>query len=124
MASLPPFYRDLKLGILGGGQLGRMMLRAGLDLNILPAVLDPSPEAPAQAFAHPFVIGDFKDEQTVLDFGRDKHVITIEIENVNTGALQQLAADGVRVYPQPHVLALVQDKGAQKQFYVEKGYPT
>ncbi len=118
------FYRDLKLGILGGGQLGRMLLQSAIDYNLHTSVLDPNPEAPARRFCDAFTEGDFRDEQTVLDFAEGVDILTIEIEDVNTDALQQLADAGKLVFPQPEVIAMVQDKGAQKQYYKEHGFPT
>ena len=112
------------IGILGGGQLGRMLIQSAIDFNLDISVLDPDEAAPCKDIAHHFVQGDFKDYQTVLDFGRECQLVTIEIENVNTEALDQLVKEGVVVYPQPDVIRLIQDKRLQKQFYLEHQIPT
>jgi 5-(carboxyamino)imidazole ribonucleotide synthase len=112
------------IGILGGGQLGRMLIQAAIDFNVEISVLDPDPNAPCRAIAHHFVQGDFKDFHTVLDFGRNCELLTIEIENVNTKALKQLVLEGIPVWPQPEVIELIQDKRLQKQFYKDHNIPT
>jgi 5-(carboxyamino)imidazole ribonucleotide synthase len=119
-----PFYRDFKLGILGGGQLGRMLVQSCIDFNVRTHVLDPDPLAPCSTNCDIFVQGSFQDFETVLDFGRQVDMLTIEIENVNVHALYALSAQGVAVFPQPHVIGLIQDKGLQKQFYATHGFPT
>ncbi len=119
------FYnKDFKLGVLGGGQLGKMFIQEALNYNVQVCVLDPDKNAPCRLVAHEFQQGNFKDYQTVLYFGKDKNVLTIEIEHVNTDALKQLESDGVKVFPQPHILELIKDKGLQKQFYKENNIPT
>jgi len=118
------FHRELKLGIIGGGQLGRMLIQAGISLDIKMAVLDPNKEAPCHAFCHEFKTGSLTDYQTVYDFGKSCDLVTIEIENVNVQALKDLQSEGVTVYPQPEVIELIQDKRTQKQFYQDKGIPT
>ncbi|MGC3948337.1 MAG: 5-(carboxyamino)imidazole ribonucleotide synthase [Chryseolinea sp.] len=112
-----------KVGVLGGGQLGRMLIQSGIDFNIPFKVLDPDAHAPCSSIAE-FVHGKLKDHNTVLEFGKDCDVITIEIEHVNTDALKALEASGKRVYPQPSVIELIQDKRKQKQFYAASGIPT
>jgi len=112
------------IGILGGGQLGRMLIQSALDFNLAVSILDPDPAAPCSAIAHRFVNGDFKDFQTVLDFGRKCELVTIEIENVNTEALEQLVKEGIQVWPQPEIIRLIQDKRQQKQFYADHDLPT
>lgn len=124
MAILHRFAPGFKLGILGGGQLGRMLIESGLHWGFPIAVLDPDAEASAKPFAHEFVQGSFKDFETVLAFGRDCTVLTIEIENVNVNALKQLVQEGVSVFPQPEVIELIQDKVKQKAFFTEAGVPT
>jgi 5-(carboxyamino)imidazole ribonucleotide synthase len=116
--------KDVKLGILGGGQLGRMLLQSALDLNLYTLVLDPDPDAPCRHFAHEFVEGSFADYETVLAFGRKCTVLTVEIEHVNCDALDKLAKEGIQVSPSPKVLRIVQDKGLQKEFYSKHGIPT
>ncbi|MBC8112144.1 MAG: 5-(carboxyamino)imidazole ribonucleotide synthase [Verrucomicrobia bacterium] len=119
------FYdKNFKLGILGGGQLGRMLLQAAIDLNVFVKVLDNDPEAPCKYLAHEFIIGKLTDYQTVMNFGKDCEVITIEIENVNTQALKDLEKQGKKVFPQPHIIELIQDKRLQKQFYQNHHIPT
>jgi len=121
---MKPFYHNLKLGILGGGQLGRMLLQKAADFNISNAVLDPDPEAPCKYIADTFVCGNFNDFETVLQFGRSVDVLTIEIEHVNVEALEVLESEGVLVYPQPRIIRMVQDKGSQKIFYRANKIPT
>jgi 5-(carboxyamino)imidazole ribonucleotide synthase len=105
------------LGILGGGQLGRMMVEAASPLNLKIKILDPNPEAPCANMEVDFVVGDFNDEETVYAWGQDCERITIEIEHVNIAALKRLRDEGTVVYPQPEILEMIQDKGLQKQFY-------
>lgn len=118
------FYNELKLGILGGGQLGRMLLQKAADYNISNAVLDPDPDAPCRNICDEFIVGDFNDYQAVYSFGKKVDLLTIEIEHVNVDALEALEKEGVRVFPQPQIIRLVQDKGAQKIFYRTNGIPT
>lgn len=113
-----------KIGILGGGQLGRMLLQKAADWNLVTRVLDPDPSAPCRELASRFLTGHFQDEETVFEFGRELDLVTIEIEHVNTKALFRLEAAGVPVFPQPRVIELIQDKGAQKAFFQEHGIPT
>ena len=112
-----------KVGVLGGGQLGRMLIQSGIDFNIPFKILDPDAHAPCASISE-FVHGKLKDYSTVLEFGKDCDVITIEIEHVNTDALKSLESSGKRVYPQPAVIELIQDKRKQKQFYAASGIPT
>src|SRR5689334_11471846 len=100
------FYQEFKLGVLGGGQLGRMLIQAGLDWNISFSVLDPDPTAPCSAIAE-FKAGRITDHQTVLDFGQTCDLITIEIENVSVSALKELAKQGKKIFPQPEVIELI-----------------
>ena len=118
------YGKDLRLGVLGGGQLGRMLIQAANDLNIHIHCLDPDPNAPCSEIAHSFSCGSLTDYNTVLNFGSDKHLITVEIENVNVEALIELEKKGVKVFPQPNVLKLIQDKGLQKEFYKKNNIPT
>lgn len=115
---------ETRLGILGGGQLGRMLLQAAIDLNVYTLVLDPDPEAPCQALCHEFCVGSFADYDAVYAFGKKCDVVTIEIEHVNTAALRQLQQEGVKVYPEPRVIQIIQDKGLQKAFYRDHRIPT
>tara|TARA_A100001391_G_C5067290_1_gene277455 strand:+ start:1257 stop:2420 length:1164 start_codon:yes stop_codon:yes gene_type:complete len=118
------FYKDFKLGILGGGQLGRMLIQACPNLDIHTCVLDPSPLAPCAGIATEFFQGDLQDFATVYEFGKKVDLLTIEIENVNVEALYQLEKEGLQVCPQPRVIETIQDKRKQKQFYQEHGIPT
>ncbi len=118
------FYGDFKLGVLGGGQLGRMMIQVATDLNIDIYCLDPDPAAPCLSSAKGFQVGSLTDFETVYKWGKDKNLITIEIENVNVEALEKLQSEGVKVFPQPEVIKIIQDKRVQKQFYKEKNIPT
>jgi 5-(carboxyamino)imidazole ribonucleotide synthase len=113
-----------KLGLLGGGQLGRMLLQAAIDLDIDIKVLDPDTQASCAAIAPEFVCGSFQDFDTVYHFGQNCDVITIEIENVNLDALAKLQAEGKKVFPQPEVVKIIQDKRIQKQFYKDNNLPT
>jgi 5-(carboxyamino)imidazole ribonucleotide synthase len=112
------------LGVLGGGQLGRMLIQSAINYNQDIHILDPDHNAPCKDIAQKFVVGSLKDYAAVYAFGKDCDVITVEIEAVNTEALQKLADEGKKVFPQPHLLALIQDKRKQKQFYLEQGIPT
>ncbi|MCO5725200.1 5-(carboxyamino)imidazole ribonucleotide synthase [Robiginitalea marina] len=118
------FSSDFTLGILGGGQLGKMLLYETRKWDIRTRVMDPSAEAPARLACNTFIQGDLMDYQAVMDFGRDADLLTIEIENVNARALEDLEASGVRVYPQPGVLQVIQNKARQKLFYRDAGIPT
>ncbi len=111
------------IGILGGGQLGKMLAQAGADWNLDISVLDPTPDSPASCCAKQ-ILGNFRDYEAVLEFGRDKDLITIEIEDVNLDALRVLKGRGKKVYPDPDAVALIQDKGLQKEFYSRHGFPT
>jgi 5-(carboxyamino)imidazole ribonucleotide synthase len=112
------------IGILGGGQLGRMFIEEASRYDVKIDVLDPQYHASCAHLAHEFTVGDFKDYATVLEWGEDKDIITIEIENVNLEALKELEKKGKKVYPQPQVLELIKDKGAQKEFYAKHKIPT
>ncbi len=112
------------LGVLGGGQLGRMLIQSSINFNQDIHILDPDPNAPCKDVAQQFVIGSLKDYDTVYNFGKDCDIVTVEIENVNTDALERLQAEGVKVFPQPEILRLIQDKRAQKEFYLQQNIPT
>jgi 5-(carboxyamino)imidazole ribonucleotide synthase len=118
------FYGDLKLGILGGGQLGRMLIQQAINYNVTVKVLDPDREAPCKKLCDEFVVGSLGDYETVYKFGKKVDMLTIEIEKVNVDALEQLEKEGVLVYPQPRIIRLIQDKGLQKQFFKENEIPT
>ena len=119
-----PFDKDFKLGILGGGQLGRMLIQAAIDLNIYIKVMDGDADAPCKHLAHEFMQGSLMDFAAVYAFGKTVDVLTIEIEHVNVEALEKLQAEGVKVHPQPSVIRTIQDKRVQKQFYRQHHIPT
>lgn len=112
------------LGVLGGGQLGRMLIQSAINYNQDIHILDPDPHAPCKDLAQKFTCGSLKDFDTVYAFGQDCDVITVEIESVNTDALARLESEGKQIFPQPHILKLIQDKREQKQFYQKNGIPT
>lgn len=117
------FNQDFTLGILGGGQLGRMLVQSGIDFNFNFKILDPDENAPCRSLAD-FTQGSLNDFDTVMKFGEQCDILTIEIENVNTQALKELAKKGKRVFPQPEVIELIQDKRVQKAFYKNNNIPT
>ena len=113
-----------KLGILGGGQLGRMLIQEATDWNLDIHILDGNPNAPCSHTATVFEVGSITDYDTVYQFGKTVDVLTIEIENVNVDALEQLEKEGLKVFPQPRVIRTIQDKRLQKKFYQEHNIPT
>jgi len=117
-------YQAKTLGIIGGGQLGRMVIQSAINYNIDIHILDPDPYAPCKDIAQRFVQGKLTDYEAVYQFGKHCDVITIEIEHVNTDALTQLEKEGKKVFPQPHIIKLIQDKREQKQFYQDNHIPT
>jgi 5-(carboxyamino)imidazole ribonucleotide synthase len=118
------FSSDFKLGILGGGQLGKMLLFDTRKFDIQTYVLDPSDEAPCKIACDQFFKGDLMDFDTVYNFGKKVDVLTFEIELVNLDALVKLENEGLKVYPSPKTLKLIQNKGIQKTFYSEHNIPT
>lgn len=118
------FSSDFKLGILGGGQLGKMILYNTRKYDIYTCVLDPSKEAPARLACDEFLVGDLLDYDTVVNFGKKVDVLTIEIENVNVEALEALEDKGIKVYPSAKTLKTIQNKATQKLFYREHNIPT
>lgn len=118
------FSSEFKLGILGGGQLGKMLLTETRKFDIQTYVLDPSDEAPCATACNKFYQGDLTDFKTVYEFGKKVDVLTFEIELVNVEALERLEAEGVNVFPSPKTLKQVQNKGFQKDFYKRHGIPT
>ncbi len=117
-------FQNKKIAMLGGGQLGRMLLQCAPDLNLDIKVLDPDPNAPCQQISKKFETGSLMDEDSVLAFGADADIVTIEIEHVNVEALKKLEKAGKAVYPQAHILEMIQDKGLQKQFYQKHNIPS
>lgn len=118
------FSSDFKLGVLGGGQLGRMLLAETQKFDIYTAILDGAANAPCAQICNEFHHGDLMDYQTVYNFGKLVDVLTIEIEHVNIEALFQLKKEGLTIYPQPEVLEIIQHKGKQKDFFTAHKIPT
>lgn len=118
------FYGELQLGILGGGQLGRMLIQEAINFNVNISVLDPDKNAPCRNLCNHFQCGPLNDFDSVYEFGKDLDMITIEIEKVNVDALEKLEEEGVVVYPQSRIIRLIQDKGLQKQFFKQNNIPT
>lgn len=118
------FSSDFKLGILGGGQLGKMMLFDTRKFDIQTYVLDPSDEAPCKIACNKFFQGNLMDFETVYNFGKLVDVLTFEIELVNLDALEKLESEGIKVFPSPKTLRLIQNKGIQKDFYSQNNIPT
>lgn len=118
------FSSNFKLGILGGGQLGKMMLYSTRKFDVYTSILDPSAEAPCKIACNEFHQGDLMDFDTVYNFGKNVDVLTFEIEHVNVDALQKLEDEGVKVYPSPKTLQTIQNKGIQKLFYQKNKIPT
>ena len=118
------FTTNVKIGVLGGGQLGRMLQQKALCLGLDLAFIDPDENAPCKEVSARFFKGDLKDFETVYSFGKGKDVVTIEIEHVNVQALEKLQQEGVKVFPQPNIIKIIQDKGLQKIFYKENNIPT
>ena len=118
------FSSDFKLGILGGGQLGKMLLTETRKFDIQTLVLEPNEEAPARYSCNGFYKGSLMDFDTVYQFGKMVNLLTIEIENVNLDALDKLEEEGLPIYPSPKTLRLIQNKGKQKDYYVSNDIPT
>ena len=118
------FSSNFKLGILGGGQLGKMMLYETRKWDIYTKVMDASPEAPCKIACNEFIEGSLMDFDAVYNFGKDVDILTIEIENVNIAALEKLEHEGITVYPPTKTLRTIQNKATQKLFYVDHGIPT
>ena len=115
--------QDLKIGILGGGQLGAMLLRYAIDFGLDVSVMDKDPDAPCSRHTSSFTIGDPANFEDVVRFGSQLNIITIEKEAVNTRALKHLRENGVKVYPSPETIEMIQDKYAQKLFLKENDIP-
>lgn len=118
------FSSDFKLGILGGGQLGKMLLYETRKFDIHTKVLETSNEAPCRIACDEFILGSLMDFDAVYNFGKLVDILTIEIENVNLDALEKLEQEGVKVYPPTNTLRTIQNKATQKLFYTDNGIPT
>lgn len=118
------FSSNFKLGILGGGQLGKMLLFDTRKFDIQTYVLDPNDEAPCKIACNHFFKGSLMDFDTVYNFGKKVDVLTFEIELVNLDALEKLENEGLKVYPSPKTLQMIQNKGTQKEFYTKNNIPT
>ncbi|MEZ4967154.1 MAG: 5-(carboxyamino)imidazole ribonucleotide synthase [Saprospiraceae bacterium] len=118
------FSTTKKIGILGGGQLGKMLCLAAAEWDFQTHTLDATPEYPAGRVSAAFTAGDFSNYDDVLAFGSDMDVLTIEIEHVNTDALRVLQKQGKTVHPHPDALDTIKDKGLQKSFYLDRDIPT
>ena len=118
------FSSDFKLGVLGGGQLGRMLLAETQKFDIYTSILDSSPEAPCAQICNEFHQGNLLDFNTVYNFGKQVDLLTIEIENVNIDALDLLEREGLTIYPTPKSIRIIQSKATQKNFYKDKNIPT
>ena len=118
------FSSQYKVGILGGGQLGKMLLYNTRKFDIYTCVLDPNPDAPCKLACNEFFVGDLMDFDTVFEFGKKVDTLTLEIENVNVDALGALEKEGIKVYPSAETLATIQNKAKQKLFYVDHNLPT
>jgi len=116
--------KPLRIGILGGGQLGRMLLQTAANYHVETFVLESGNNPPASSLCHYFIEGDIKDYDTVYRFGKLVDVLTIEIENVNLEALFKLEEEGLKIYPRPNALKIIKDKGLQKEFYKQHHIPT
>ncbi len=118
------FSTNKKIGILGGGQLGKMLLYNTRKWDIKTYVLDPSDEAPAKLACDIFIQGDLMNYETVINFGKKVDVLTIEIENINIKALYKLKEIGIKIFPQPEIIEIIQNKSSQKEFYIKNNIPT
>lgn len=118
------YGESFKLGVLGGGQLGRMLIQSAMNYDVHVYAMDISKTAPCARLAYEFTEGDINNFDDVIAFGKDKDVLTVEIEHVNVDALEVLEKQGIQVFPQPRVLRLIQDKGLQKEFYQNNDIPT
>jgi len=118
------FSSDFKLGVLGGGQLGRMLLAETQKFDIFTTILDGNENAPCSQICNQFVQGDLLDYDTVYSFGKQVDLLTIEIENINLDALDQLESEGLTIFPNPKTLRIIQSKARQKNFYIDHQIPT
>ena len=115
---------NLKLGIIAGGQLGKMLIQEASKWDVQSYVLDKDENCPARSIATHYVKGDHLNFDAVYQFGKLVDVLTYEIESINIDALKKLKAEGHKIVPDPEILEMIQDKGLQKEFYKKKGIPT
>ncbi len=113
-----------KIGIIGGGQLGKMLLQSALDLDLNVSIIDPDPQCSCNSLVENFTQGDIKDFDDVYNFGKNLDLLTIEIENVNIEALKKLESEGKKVFPQPHIIENIKNKKDQKRFFINNNIPT
>lgn len=118
------YGNTFKVGVLGGGQLGRMLIQEAINYDVHICCMDKGENAPCSKLAWEYVDGDIQNYHDVIHFGKDKDVLTVEIEHVNVEALKDLEKQGKKVFPQPHILEMIQDKGKQKEFYKQNNIPT
>jgi 5-(carboxyamino)imidazole ribonucleotide synthase len=118
------YGKSFRLGMIGGGQLGRMFIQEATNFDVHVHVLDPDENAPCKSISNDFTVGSLTDYESVLNFGSDKDLLTVEMENINVDALETLESMGKKVFPQSRVLRIIQDKGLQKQFYTQNNIPT
>ena len=118
------FSSDFKLGIIGGGQLGKMLLQVTSRLSIKTNILDPSEDSPCKNLCNEFEIGNLMDFDAVYQFGKKCDLVTFEIEHVNIEALEKLESEGTKVYPSSKTLKIIQNKNLQKQFFIDNNIPT
>ena len=118
------FSSNFTLGILGGGQLGKMLLQVTSKLNIKTNILDPSPNSPCKNLCNEFQSGNLMDFNSVYKFGKKCDLVTYEIEHVNIEALEKLESNGIKVFPSSKTLKIIQDKNLQKQFFIKNKIPT
>ncbi len=112
------------IGILGGGQLGRMLLQAAINYPVITHLMENDPECPAAHLCHHFTKGDIRNFEDVYNFGKNLDAVTIEIESVNEEALEKLESEGVRIYPKPSALRTIKNKILQKEFYQSLQIPS
>jgi 5-(carboxyamino)imidazole ribonucleotide synthase len=117
-------FLNKKIGVLGGGQLGRMLQEKALQYGVNLYFLDPDKECPCSIFSEYYTQGSFKNYEDVIAFGKDKDCITIEIEHVNIEALEYLENQGVEIVPNTRSIKMIQNKALQKQFYQDKNIPS
>ena len=118
------FSSNFKLGILGGGQLGKMLLYDAKRYDLYTKVMDSNKDAPCNKISDEFIVGDINNFEDVVNFGKDVDLITVEIENINTDALEFLEKSGKKVYPSSKTLKTIQNKSDQKNFYKNSQLPT